>query len=71
MAQRQSFFAELKRRNVLRAAVLYVGAVWALAQGIAQLARTSTANYASHPEDLKVIGQQLGVATILEGSVQK
>ncbi|MBS0430964.1 MAG: tetratricopeptide repeat protein [Proteobacteria bacterium] len=32
-----SFFAELRRRNVLRAAVLYVGAVWALAQGIAQL----------------------------------
>lgn len=33
-----SLFAELKRRNVLRASVLYVGAVWALAQGIAQLA---------------------------------
>jgi TolB-like protein len=32
-----SFFAELKRRNVLRAGVLYAGAVWALAQGIAQL----------------------------------
>jgi len=31
-------FAELTRRNVLRAAVLYVGAIWALAQGIAQLA---------------------------------
>ena len=31
------FFAELKRRNVLRAAALYVGAAWALAQGIAQL----------------------------------
>lgn len=31
------FFAELKRRNVLRAAVLYAGAVWALSQGIAQL----------------------------------
>jgi len=31
-------FAELTRRNVLRAAVLYIGAVWALAQGIAQLA---------------------------------
>lgn len=31
-------FAELKRRNVPRAAVLYVGAIWALAQGIAQLA---------------------------------
>jgi TolB-like protein/Tfp pilus assembly protein PilF len=30
-------FAEIKRRNVVRAAVLYVGAVWALAQGIAQL----------------------------------
>ncbi|HET7561591.1 MAG TPA: tetratricopeptide repeat protein [Rhodanobacteraceae bacterium] len=32
-----SFFTELKRRNVLRAAVLYAGAVWALSQGIAQL----------------------------------
>lgn len=30
-------FAELKRRNVFRAVVLYIGAVWALAQGIAQL----------------------------------
>lgn len=30
--------AELRRRNVFRAAVLYLGAVWALAQGIAQLA---------------------------------
>ncbi|MER3547297.1 MAG: hypothetical protein C4338_06700, partial [Rhodanobacteraceae bacterium] len=37
MAVRPSFFAELKRRNVLRAAVLYAGAVWALAQGISQL----------------------------------
>ncbi len=32
-----SLLAELKRRNVLRAAALYLGAVWALAQGIAQL----------------------------------
>jgi len=31
------FFSELKRRNVIRAAILYIGAVWALAQGIAQL----------------------------------
>ncbi len=31
------FFAEVRRRNVLRAALLYVGAIWALAQGIAQL----------------------------------
>ena len=33
----ERFFAELKRRNVIRAAILYLGAVWALAQGIAQL----------------------------------
>jgi len=37
MNGRPSFFAELKRRNVIRAAVLYIGAIWALAQGIAQL----------------------------------
>ncbi|MGH8215217.1 MAG: tetratricopeptide repeat protein [Rhodanobacteraceae bacterium] len=37
-SERKSFFAELKRRNVLRAVVLYIGAVWALAQGISQLA---------------------------------
>ena len=33
----RNLFAELKRRNVIRAAILYVGAVWALAQGISQL----------------------------------
>jgi TolB-like protein/Tfp pilus assembly protein PilF len=32
-----NFWAELKRRNVIRAAIFYVGAVWALAQGISQL----------------------------------
>ena len=37
MSARPSFFSELQRRNVLRAGVLYAGAVWALAQGIAQL----------------------------------
>jgi TolB-like protein/Flp pilus assembly protein TadD len=37
MGSKPSFFAELKRRNVLRAGALYVGAVWALAQGIVQL----------------------------------
>ncbi len=37
VAERPSFFAELKRRNVLRAGVLYAGAVWALSQGISQL----------------------------------
>jgi TolB-like protein/Tfp pilus assembly protein PilF len=33
----KNFFTELKRRNVIRAAILYVGAVWAIAQGISQL----------------------------------
>ena len=37
MSDRPSFVSELKRRNVLRAGALYVGAVWALTQGIAQL----------------------------------
>jgi len=37
VSTRSSFLSELKRRNVLRAGALYVGAVWALAQGIAQL----------------------------------
>jgi TolB-like protein/Tfp pilus assembly protein PilF len=32
-----SLFAELRRRNVFRAAAFYVAAIWALAQGIAQL----------------------------------
>ncbi len=32
MNAKHSIFAELKRRNVLRAAALYAGAVWALAQ---------------------------------------
>jgi serine/threonine-protein kinase len=31
----------------------------------------STEKYQSHPEDLRVVGRQLGVATVLEGSVQK
>jgi TolB-like protein/Flp pilus assembly protein TadD len=35
------------------------------------ISRTSTAKYQSHPDNLKIIAQQLGVATILEGSVQK
>jgi TolB-like protein/Flp pilus assembly protein TadD len=37
MSARPSLLSELQRRNVLRAAVLYAGAVWALAQGLAQL----------------------------------
>lgn len=36
-ARMRSFFSELKRRNVLRAAALYIGAAWALSQGLAQL----------------------------------
>lgn len=37
MSAPASILAELKRRNVLRAGVLYIGATWALAQGLAQL----------------------------------
>lgn len=39
-----SLIAEIKRRNVLRPVVLYAGAVWALAQGIAQLGPVFGAN---------------------------
>jgi TolB-like protein/Tfp pilus assembly protein PilF len=35
------------------------------------ISRTSTAKYKSKPQDLKTVSQQLGVATVLEGSVQK
>src|SRR5215831_19170001 len=35
------------------------------------ISRTSTEKYKSKPEDLKTVGQQLGVGTILEGSVQR
>jgi TolB-like protein/Flp pilus assembly protein TadD len=35
------------------------------------ISRTSTERYKSHPDDLITVGKQLGVATILEGSVQK
>src|SRR5438445_6312062 len=34
------------------------------------ISRTSTARYKSKPEDLRTVSQQLGVATVLEGSVQ-
>ena len=33
----ESFFAELKRRNVFKVAIAYVVAGWALSQGIAQV----------------------------------
>ena len=35
------------------------------------ISRTSTEKYKSHPDNLKDIGRELGVATLLEGSVQK
>ncbi|MBS0569878.1 MAG: hypothetical protein JSS28_04680 [Proteobacteria bacterium] len=35
------------------------------------ISRTSTEQYASHPPNLKLVAEQLGVATVLEGSVQK
>ncbi|HXE66103.1 MAG TPA: tetratricopeptide repeat protein [Rhodanobacteraceae bacterium] len=39
--------------------------------GLKTISRTSTEKYASHPEDVKAIGQELGVGNVLEGSVQK
>src|SRR5437870_12095016 len=35
------------------------------------ISRSSSAKYKSKPEDLKTVGRELGVATVLEGSVQK
>jgi TolB-like protein len=35
------------------------------------ISRTSTAKYQSKPEDLKKVARELGVATVLEGSVQR
>src|SRR5213082_2992731 len=35
------------------------------------ISRTSTAKYKSKPEDLKTVSQQLGVAHVLEGTVQR
>jgi len=35
------------------------------------ISRTSTEKYKSKPEDLKTVGEQLGVGRILEGSVQR
>ncbi|HET7063151.1 MAG TPA: hypothetical protein VFI49_02675, partial [Rudaea sp.] len=35
------------------------------------ISRTSTTQYASHPPNLRVVAEQLGVANVLEGSVQK
>ena len=35
------------------------------------ISHTSTATYKSKPEDLKTVSQQLGVANVLEGSVQR
>jgi TolB-like protein/class 3 adenylate cyclase/Tfp pilus assembly protein PilF len=42
--------------------------------GIADLkviSRTSTVKYKSKPEDLKIVSQQLGVANVVEGTVQR
>ena len=35
------------------------------------VSRTSTLQYASHPENLRKVGAELGVAAVLEGSVQR
>lgn len=35
------------------------------------ISRTSTERYKSHPQDLRTVSRELGVANVLEGSVQK
>ena len=35
------------------------------------ISRTSTVKYKSKPEDLKTVSRELGVATVLEGTVQR
>ena len=59
MNAKSSFFAELQRRNVYKVGALKV------------ISRTSTQHYASSPDNLPQIARELGVANILEGSVQK
>jgi TolB-like protein len=59
-----NFFVELKRRNVYKVAVAYAVVGWLIS-------RTSTQHYKSAPENLPEIARQLGVAHVLEGSVQK
>lgn len=39
--------------------------------GLKVISRTSTEKYPSHPEDIKSVAHELGVATLLEGTVQK
>jgi TolB-like protein/Tfp pilus assembly protein PilF len=40
-------------------------------EGLKVISRTSTERYASRPENLRQVGAELGVASILEGSVQR
>lgn len=40
-------------------------------RGLKVISRTSTEKYASHPDNLKKVAAELGVTTILEGSVQR
>lgn len=39
--------------------------------GLKVISRTSTEKYPSHPEDVRTIARQLGVSTLLEGTVQR
>src|SRR5262249_42528765 len=40
-------------------------------QDLKVISRTSTAKYQSKPDNLKTVAQELGVSTILEGTVQR
>ncbi len=43
----------------------------AAVDGLKVISRASTEKYRSHPEDLRKVASELGVTTLLEGSVQK
>src|SRR5439155_13260800 len=43
----------------------------AMVRDLKVISRTSTAKYQSKPDSLKTVAQELGVSTILEGTVQR
>lgn len=53
-----NFIGELKRRNVFRAATLYVGAVWVLSQGISEL--TGSLGLPEHSTQWFMIASAIG-----------
>jgi TolB-like protein/Tfp pilus assembly protein PilF len=61
--KRNAYFAEGVQNEVLTRL--------AAVRDLKVISRTSTAKYQSKPDNLKTVAQELGVSTILEGTVQK